>query len=536
MKNSYILFLLLSAVSFGQIAQVKDIFTGAGNSSSPANLFDFSGTLLFRANDGTNGVELWKSDGTDAGTVLVKNINVGTTVSSASNPANFTILSGQVLFTASNGTDINATELWKTDGTNAGTVLVKDINATAANASGNPQNFTIINPTTMLFSASDGIGGNELWKTDGTTSGTVNVIDYPGATNSITWMENLNGTAILGQIVATTGREIYKSDGTTANSGLVLDTNTTGTTGGVGTTFFNSGNVIYFGASSGTTGIELWKTDGTSAGTVLVKDINAGTTSSSPGRFAAIGSTVYFRATGANGAELWKTDGTAAGTVEVADIFIGTPSSNPDQVTSVNGAIYFFAADSFAAAANDLYKYDGTTLTKLFDFNAASGTLTSNFVLLGTKIYFAADSDSDGLRELWQTDGTPAGTISVSSFQTPVVNPTGVNNITAVGGKLFFTGALTDGTELFKYEPVLSVSNIDLAERVQVYPNPTNGKIYLNLQTTDTVNYQILDVLGKTISQGTVVDNEINIDAKQGIYLLKLESATFSKTQKIIKN
>ncbi|WP_396170633.1 ELWxxDGT repeat protein [Flavobacterium sp.] len=534
MKNIYILFLLISSFSFAQIVQVKDIWTGVGNSSSPANLFDFSGTLLFRANDGVNGVELWKSDGTDAGTVLVKNINAGTTVSGTSNPANFTSFSGQVLFTASNGTDVNATELWKTDGTNAGTVLVKDINATAANASGNPQNFTIINPTTMLFSASDGIGGNELWKTDGSTAGTVNVIDYPGTTNSITWIENLNGTGILGQIVSNTGREIYKSDGTGANSGLVLDI-TTGTTGGVGTTFFKSGNVIYFGGNSGTTGTELWKTDGTTAGTVLVKDINAGTTASSPGRFAAIGSTVYFRATGANGAELWKTDGTEIGTVEVADIFSGTGSSNPDQVTSVNGAIYFFAADS-ATDANDLYKYDGTTLTKLADFNAKANTLSSNFVLLGTTVYFAADSkDADEFRELWQTDGTPVGTISVSSLHSPVVNPTGVSNITAVGGKLFFTAASTDGTELFKYEPVLSVSNADFAERVQVYPNPTNGKMYLNLKSTDTVYYQILDLLGKTVSEGTVNNNEIDFEAEKGVYLLKLENSEFISRQKIIK-
>jgi ELWxxDGT repeat protein len=533
MKNIYILFLLISSFSFAQIVQVKDIFTGSGNSSSPANLFDFSGTLLFRATDGLNGVELWKSDGTDAGTVLVKNINAGTTVSGTSNPANFTSFSGQVLFTASNGTDVNATELWKTDGTDAGTVLIKDINATAATASGNPQNFTIINPTTMLFSASDGIGGNELWKTDGSTAGTVNVIDYAGTANSITWMENLNGTGIMGQIVATTGREIYKSDGTGANSSLVLNLNA-GTAIGVGTTSFKSGSVIYFPGNSGTTGFELWKTDGTTAGTVLVKDIYVGAATSSPGRFAAIGSTVYFRATGANGAELWKTDGTETGTLEVADIFVGTGSSNPDQVTSVNGAIYFFAGDS-ATDASDLYKYDGTTLTKLFDFNAASSTLTSNFVLLGGKIYFAADSNSDALRELWQTDGTALGTISVSTLHSPVVNPTGVSNITAVGGKLFFTAASTDGTELFKYEPVLSVSNADFAERVQVYPNPTNGKMYLNLQSTDIVHYQILDLLGKTVSEGNVNNNEIDFEAEKGVYLLKLENSEFTSTQKIIK-
>jgi len=116
-----------------------------------------------------NGFELWKTDGTVAGTVLVKDINPPATGAN-SVPHGFTELNGALYFRATTS-DVNGYRLWKTDGTTAGTVLVKDINPLDTRAISYPVVFTRLNGA-LYFHADDGVNGIELWKTDGTAAGT----------------------------------------------------------------------------------------------------------------------------------------------------------------------------------------------------------------------------------------------------------------------------------------------------------------------------------------------------------------------------
>ena len=63
--------------------RLKDIKpTGSAFSNISPLFTGVNGTLFFRADDGSSGLELWKSDGTEAGTVRVKDINVATAGSS----------------------------------------------------------------------------------------------------------------------------------------------------------------------------------------------------------------------------------------------------------------------------------------------------------------------------------------------------------------------------------------------------------------------------------------------------------------------
>ena len=182
--------------------------------------------------------------------------------------------------------------------------LVKDINPRPSDSVGN---FLVFMNDMIYFVANDGVHGNELWTSDGTTEGTVMVKDiYPGtnySSSSPSYLTVMNGT-------------------------------------------------LFFRAYTSANGSELWKSDGTDEGTVMVKDINAGTSSSSPSYLANVNvngnETLFFSATtSANGSELWKSDGTDEGTVMVKDINAGTSSSSPSYLVNVNGnETLFFQAYS----------------------------------------------------------------------------------------------------------------------------------------------------------------------------------------------
>ena len=133
----------------------------------------FGGALFIVATDFDHGEELWKSDGTEGGTVFFKDVLLG---SLGSSPANLTVLGPTLFFTADDG---SGRTLWKSDGTPAGTVKVGDPDAGPVSPSG----LTVSNG--KIFFAAAGPGGNEPWMSDGTPGGTVRLVDaVPGPSGS----------------------------------------------------------------------------------------------------------------------------------------------------------------------------------------------------------------------------------------------------------------------------------------------------------------------------------------------------------------
>ncbi|HEX8462402.1 MAG TPA: ELWxxDGT repeat protein, partial [Segetibacter sp.] len=183
-----------------------------------------NGKVIFKGRDAANGIELFITDGTIAGTGLVKDIYTGPTSSIPDD--DMVLLNGNVYFTAV--TAAAGRELWKTNGTEAGTTMVKDIvpGTEGSNIAGDYSLSS--NGSYLLFSAKTPTSGIELWKSDGTDAGTILLKDInPGAPSS------------------------------DANS------------------FFKYNNIVLFQAKDAANGTEIWKTDGTTAGTVLLKNINA---------------------------------------------------------------------------------------------------------------------------------------------------------------------------------------------------------------------------------------------------------------------
>jgi ELWxxDGT repeat protein len=190
--------------------RVQDISPGP-LSSSPFNLTALGDLLYFTARTTEAGAELWKSDGTAAGTVMVADMCPGPC---NGNPQNLTVYNGNLYFSADNGINVNGRELWVSDGTDTGTFMLKDINPGPLPSA--PSGLYAFDDT-LYFSATTAAAGTELWQTDGTPQGTVMLADLaPGTPSSLAFANRpIIGIKKAIVFVATDGimgLEIWKSD------------------------------------------------------------------------------------------------------------------------------------------------------------------------------------------------------------------------------------------------------------------------------------------------------------------------------------
>ena len=388
--------------------RVADLVIGAGG-SNPSQFVNVNGTLFFSANDGTNGTELWQSDGTSAGTTLVKDIVTGI---GGSAPSYLTNVNGTLFFRATDGK--NGTELWQSDGTSAGTTLVKDI--FSGGGSSSPYSLTNVNGT-LFFTGNDGTKGPELWQSDGTSAGTRLVKDISSGSDGSKprYLTNVNGTLFFQGHDGVNGFELWQSDGTSAGTTLVKDI-VSGYGSAIPRFLTNVNGTLFFSATDGVNDVndfELWQSDGTSAGTTLVKDIVSGSGNSSPSFLTNVNGTLFFTAfDDTNGQELWQSDGTSTGTKLVKDIISGSDSSNPFYLTNVNGTLFFTSNDG--TSGNELWQSDGTSAgtTLVKDIRSGSvGSYPRPLTNVNGKLFFSARDGLNG-NELWKAD-VPANTPAV---------------------------------------------------------------------------------------------------------------------------
>jgi ELWxxDGT repeat protein len=362
---------------------------GANQSSSPAGFVRFGEELIFAADDGIAGRELWSYDGhrvrmladLNSGTEeydCVVNPRSGQRTCSvrpkSSNPLGLTVFGNELVFSADDGQ--TGQELWSYDGRQVRRLA--DINQTTRNGvnqSSSPSSLTVFGRE-LVFRADDGTTGRELWGYDGRT---------------VRQIANINQTPAAG------------GDGSSAPGG-----------------FLGFGGQLVFSASDGIHGGEVWTYDGREvrmAGEIRGGPLGCFKVAGLVG--AVLGNEVLFPADdGVTGEELWSWDGRTLR--RVADINPGAGASAPSGLTTFGGELVF-AADN-GQVGRELWSYNGRevrlvaeinpTVTIACDYRSyppvcrtvAQSSAPFRFTVFGNRLVFVANNGTTGW-ELWSYDG-----------------------------------------------------------------------------------------------------------------------------------
>ena len=405
--------------------------TGGGGPQS--QLANVNGTLYFSTDDGKHGYELWRSNGTAKGTWMVKDINPG---AASSYPLRVTPSSGlPFYFLADDG--VHGAELWRSDGTRAGTRIVKDLNPSLeyngafglTDVSGTL--YFGVCPCTHNLVVRPG-----LWRSDGTEAGTTlvkQIIDFQS-------LIDVNGTLYFGGAGNDPGFKtgLWRSDGTTAGTTAVKDIGP-----GVPGEITDVNGTLFFRASDFTHGYELWRSDGTEPGTFMVKDISPGAVSSVIYNLTNINGSLYFLVSSSVDLQLklWRSDGTESGTTQVTDLngvqdltafkgrlyFLaegglwrsdGSPGGTTlvignccfSQLTRTGGTLYLAGGDK--RHGTELWRSDGTRKGTRMVRNIRPGRAASDpdqLTAVDRTLYFSAKDGRHG-RELWRAGPRPCKT------------------------------------------------------------------------------------------------------------------------------
>ena len=512
----------------GTARLVADIRPGS-NSSAPNSMAAFKSRVYFAAATDGRGEEAWVSDGTAPGTYLFQESLPGAEGGGFHEPfvaggalyffartkpgayeytlfkydgssrppiplksgfaspwKNPTAGKGFILFEGD--TLSSGKEPWVTDGTPAGTRILRDWNGPKSGGCTAP-----VEAGGKVYFASMEIQVRALWKTDGKT--VVRVGPLPGPGNLATWSDPvpLGSKIIYGGYVSlnsysaallphaldpATGKSVRLADPVTygymisgysrpvkwkgkvffcfydnskrAYALWVTDGTRAGTKkvtergidprNGWRTPVVLPGKGVFFAGKDSKGGWELWRTDGTSPGTVRVKDINPGPVDGAPMSLTSMGATLVFTAYAPlRGREPWKSDGTSAGTVLLQDLYPGTRgfSSRPRSFTRIPGKVLFVARDPVHGI--EPWVTDGTPAGTflLKDMFPGSGGIFGSAFLRGHGWALFTYPAAGSMNTLWRTDGTPSGTIPLKLSGAA---PTMVGNGVSLGGKVYFEG------------------------------------------------------------------------------------------------
>ena len=407
------------------------------------------GACWLYAGQDDRGSEPWCSEGTPGSARIVRDIEKS---APGSDPRETSAVGGLAVFSALDPTGVR--QVWSSDGQAGSVQRLTDT----------PQPF--FSNERRLF----GEGGfalfdqpratSQLWRTDGTENGTYPVGDLErgGAGSS---------SVLLGDTVYSFGdlgpqTGIWEIDG--SPEGLHLAVPLSNLPGGLAPYPVAVGDVFYF---LGTEDGGLWRSDGTAAGTWKVLDVPPDHNLLQPLAITEIDGLVYFVVHGLGYGDdaIWRTDGQPAS----AELFAMIPDFEEDQhapdggLHAFLGALYFGGEEGILAGrpVGSVFRLSTKgDLTHMVSSEAFAGS--HSFTSLGDNLFFSVDDGIHG-RELWRTDGTPAGTRMVADLHRG--GSSFPAELTVAGDRLFFSaGSDRYGRELWETDrsgTVRLVADID---------------------------------------------------------------------------
>ena len=524
---------------------LKDINKTGNLSSNPRFQIELNGKIYFASDDGINGRELWSTNGTT--TTMVKDIFSGIP---SGNPHDFYILNDKIVFKAYSENE--GLELWITDGTSNGTVLLKDINPNGDGFQNDGRsyvrlgNFKEFN-NELYFFADNGTNGMEIWKTDGTTAGTLMLKDAnPGinscyrraldqrpkiveSNNQLYFYVGISGTE------TNLNNRMWKTDGTPEGTILATSINDIAKNNNISPVIlFDFNNRFYFYArEKATNKYELFRTDETN-GIVKISDINISLTT----KLYPYKERIYFSRNDNMGAgnELWALEKDDSFGL-YKDIISDAHSSNPSILFQYNDYLYFNILNTnfrselwrisetsepeavltqnnneylsnykFTPYGNDLLitydeKINNVTNQKMKLFNTTSKTLTDIYSLL----------------------------IDSNNSSSPTTNIPGLFNAysAVLNEAYYFTGEIENkGFELLSVNigAILNVNKFDTDNeliRINIYPNPAKESFTIK-SNLEFKKGDIYNILGKKVLSFT--SKKVNVShLNSGIYILKIK-------------
>jgi ELWxxDGT repeat protein len=322
---------------------VKDIWPGFIG-SAPDQLLAFEDVVYFAANDGRSGNELWVSDGTPEGTFLVEDLypgedpsNPGTPASS--NPRRLARAGDGLYFLANEGGFVH---VWHSTGCSRATRIL------TGSESAFLFSFTAAG-SSLFFLVDDNQGQASLWRSRSRPAEYLH--SFPGLyPHDLTAVDRKlffsAGAGEEGHPGDPRGEELWGSDGTERGTVQLKDL-WPGAVSSAPASFVALNGWLYFTAQEGAHGRELWRSDGTARGTTLLRDLVRGMQGSSPQELAVAFGKLFFSAdTPGRGREPWMSDGTSSGTVPLRELAAGEASSDPQAFTPSGWDVFFTATEA----------------------------------------------------------------------------------------------------------------------------------------------------------------------------------------------